>query len=138
MFHVFRGFHPMSSLKKNTWGGFHLGDGSPFRFDPRGWEPHFVATERRHQGALLTSWQNPTFTEEDFCYKMGHRFCSTRIRSHPLARFALYRMVATGGGYTRTILGSLGSNLQHPTQTRVAVHFFRPFAFIRLFWCDAV
>ena len=43
---------------------------SPFRFDPRGWEPHFVATERRPQGALLTSWQNPTFTEEVFCYKM--------------------------------------------------------------------
>ena len=49
-------------------------------------------------------------------YKMSHRFCSTRIRSHPLARFALYRMVGTGGGYTRTILGSLGSNLQQPGQ----------------------
>ena len=36
-----------------------------------GWEPHFVATERRAQGALLTSWQNPTFTEEGFCYKMA-------------------------------------------------------------------
>ena len=47
---------------------------------------------------------------------MSHRFCSTRIRSHPLARFALYRMVGTGGGYTRTILGSLGSNLQQPGQ----------------------
>ena len=44
---------------------------SPFRLDPRGWEPHFVATERRPQGALLTSWQNPTFTEEGFCYKMA-------------------------------------------------------------------
>ena len=49
-------------------------------------------------------------------YKMSHRFCSTRIRSHPLARFALYRMVGTGGGYTRTILRSLGSNLQQPGQ----------------------
>ena len=49
-------------------------------------------------------------------FKMSHRFCSTRIRSHPLARFALYRMVGTGGGYTRTILGSLGSNLQQPGQ----------------------
>ena len=47
---------------------------------------------------------------------MSHRFCSTRIRSHPLARFALYRMVGSGGGYTRTILGSLGSNLQQPGQ----------------------
>ena len=47
---------------------------------------------------------------------MSHRFCSTRIRSHPLARFDLYRMVGTGGGYTRTILGSLGSNLQQPGQ----------------------
>ena len=44
---------------------------SPFRLDPRGWEPHFVATERRPQGALLTRWQNPTFTEEGFCYKMA-------------------------------------------------------------------
>ena len=44
---------------------------SPFRLGPRGWEPHFVATERRPQGALLTSWQNPTFTEEGFCYKMA-------------------------------------------------------------------
>ena len=44
---------------------------SPFRLDPRGWEPHFVATEWRPQGALLTSWQNPTFTEEGFCYKMA-------------------------------------------------------------------
>ena len=50
---------------------------------------------------------------------MSHRFCSTRIRSHPLARFALYRMVGTGGGYTRTILGSLGSNLQQPGQPEV-------------------
>ena len=99
---------------------------SPFRLDPRGWEPHFVTTEWRPQGALLTSWQNPTFTEEAFCYKiavqadpsykMVPRFCSTRIRSHPFARFALYRMVGTGGGYTRTILGSLGSNLQQPGQ----------------------
>ena len=44
---------------------------SPFRLGPRGWEPHFAATERRPQGALLTSWQNPTFTEEGFCYKMA-------------------------------------------------------------------
>ena len=48
-----------------------LPEGSRFRLDPRGWEPHFVATERRPQGALLTSWQNPTFTEEGFCYKMA-------------------------------------------------------------------
>ena len=44
---------------------------SQFRFDPRGWEPHFVTTEWRPQSALLTSWQNPTFTEEGFCYKMA-------------------------------------------------------------------
>ena len=43
----------------------------PFRLDPRGWEPHFVATEWRPQGALLTIWQNPTFTEERVCYKMA-------------------------------------------------------------------
>ena len=40
---------------------------SPFRLDPGGWELHFVATEWRPQGALLRSWQNPTFTEEYFC-----------------------------------------------------------------------
>ena len=44
----------------------------PVQIGPeRGWGPHFVATERRPQGALLTSWQNPTFTEEGFCYKMA-------------------------------------------------------------------
>ena len=100
---------------------------SPFRFDPRGWEPHFVTTEWRPQGALLTQvsrtqrsprkvfvtkWQSKLTPS----YKMVPRFCSTRIRSHPFARFALYKMVGTGGGYTRTILGSPGSNLQQPGQ----------------------
>ena len=67
-----------------------------------------LAEPNVHRGRFLL--QNGT------SYKMSHRFCSTRIRSHPLARFALYRMVGTGGGYTRTILGSLGSNLQQPGQ----------------------
>ena len=43
---------------------------------------------------------------------MSHRFCSTRIRSHPLARFALYRMVGTGGGYTGG-----APNLMHKNST---------------------
>ena len=57
---------------------------------------------------------------------MSPRFCSIRIRSHPLARFALYRMVGTGGGYTRTILGSLGSNLEQSGQpeSRLMLNLF--------------
>ena len=43
----------------------------PVQIGPEGLGTHFVATEWRPQGALLTSWQNPTFTEEDFCYKMA-------------------------------------------------------------------
>ena len=69
-------------------------------------------TQRSPRKVFVTKWQSKLTPS----YKMSHRFCSTRIRSHPLARFALYRMVGTGGGYTRTILGSLGSNLQQPGQ----------------------
>ena len=66
VFHLFRGILTCR-IDSNNECGFK----SPFRLDPRGWEPHFVATEWRPQGALLTSWQNPTFTEEGFCHKMA-------------------------------------------------------------------
>ena len=46
---------------------------SRFRLSPRGWEPHFVSTEWCPQGALLTIWQRPMFTDEFLCYKMSVR-----------------------------------------------------------------
>ena len=69
-------------------------------------------TQRSPRKVFVTKWQSKL----THSYEMVPRFCSTRIRSHPFARFALYKMVGTGGGYTRTILGSLGSNLQQPGQ----------------------
>ena len=72
-----------------------------------------LAEPNVHRGRFLLQNGSPRLTPS---YKMVPQFCSTRIRSHPFARFALYRMVGTGGGYTRTILGSLGSNLQQPGQ----------------------
>ena len=72
-----------------------------------------LAEPNVHRGRFLLQNGSPSWP---LVTKWVTDFCSTRIRSHPLARFALYRMVGTGGGYTRTILGSLGSNLQQPGQ----------------------
>ena len=66
----------------------------------------------------------------------SHPLASARIRSLELA---LYRMVGTGGGYTRILLRSLGPRQQPATArpTRVAVHFSRSFAFISVRRCLA-
>ena len=39
------------------------------RLGPRGWEHHSASTEWRAQAALLTKWQNPTFTDIAFIAK---------------------------------------------------------------------
>ena len=67
---------------------------------PQGWESLFVATKWRPQGVLFINWQNPTFTEEGFCYKMAihvdpwlQNDTPILFDSHPLARFALYKIM---------------------------------------------
>ena len=80
---------------------------SPFRFDPRGWEPHFVTTEWRPQGALLTQvgrtqrsprkvfvtkWQSKLTPS----YKMVPRFL---LDSHPLASVRSICPLQNGGDW---------------------------------------
>ena len=67
----------------------------PVQIGPGGvGKPHFVATERRPQGALLTSWQNPTFTEEGFLLQNGSPSWPlvTKMRSPIFARLASARI----------------------------------------------
>ena len=94
-----------------------------------------LAEPNVHRGRFLLQNGSPSWP---LVTKWVTDFCSTRIRSHPLARFALYRMVGTGGGYTRTILGSLGSNLQQPGQPESRFIFSVLLRSSVCFWRDAV